>query len=180
MTAPVPSPERDVPVAPVETAVVVTQRPDLRMALAALWHEDLEAAEGALRAAIDSAPEHADAHALLGATLLATGRPEGAMLEIEEALRLDPAGFLVQMKAGELALRLGDPGTAAERFLGALRASAPGSREAQVATSARASAQRALGKSIEHRAALPGWLARIVGERRVRAPRGMGVIDVRE
>ncbi len=180
MTAPVPSTARAVGVAPVETAVDVTRQPDLRQALAALWHEDLETAEAALRVAIEVAPQHADAHALLGATLLATGRPEGAMLEIEEALRLDPAGFLVQMKAGELALRLGDPGTAAERFLGALRASVPGSREAQVATSARASAQRASGKSIEHRAALPNWIARLVGERRVPAPRGMGVIDVRE
>ncbi|MFI5225244.1 MAG: tetratricopeptide repeat protein [Candidatus Limnocylindrales bacterium] len=175
-----PSHDLAVAVMPVETAVAATQRPDLGRALTALWHEDLETAEAALRVAIEVAPEHADAHALLGATLLATGRPEGAMLEIEEALRLDPTGFLAQMKAGELALRLGDPGTAAERFLGALRASVPGSREAQVATAARASAQRALGRSIEHRAALPKWIARLVGERRVPAPRGMGVIDVRE
>jgi Tfp pilus assembly protein PilF len=180
MTAPRDARDVTVPVVPGERAVIAAEGPALRAVLAALWHEDLVTAEAALRDAIEVAPEHADAHALLGATLLATGRPEGAMLEIEEALRLDPEGFLAQMKAGELALRLGDPGSAAERFLGALRASVPGSREAQVATAARASAQRALGKSIEHGASLPNWLARLVGERRVPAPRATGVIDVRE
>jgi tetratricopeptide (TPR) repeat protein len=155
------------------------ERVRLRAGLAALWHEDLSTAEAHLRAAIEADPADATGHALLGATLLATGRVESAMLAIDFALGLDPDGFLPQMKAGELALRLGDPGLAAERFLGALRAASPGSREAQAATAARAAAQRVLGRSIEHRAAMPRWLARMVGDRRVPIPRRPGaVIDV--
>ncbi len=130
-----------------------------RAALIALWQEDLATAETHLRAAIEANPGEASSHAYLGAVLLATGRPDDAILATDFALSLQPDGFAPQMKAGELWFRLGDPDRAAELFLGALRAASPGSPEAQAASRARAAARRAVARSIPHGAVLPRWLA---------------------
>ena len=157
---------------------VVADRTELRAAIASLWREELDGAEDHLRRALALDPNDGDARALLASTLLATGRPEAAMLEMEGALATAPGRFLVQMKAGEMARRLGDPVLAAERFLAALRLAEPGSRDAQAAQASRAAAQRAAGHSIDHQAVLPRWIGRLVGDRRVPAGRRTGVIDI--
>ncbi len=145
--------------AAVVAAPVVPLGTSLGGVLASLWQEDLAAAEVQLRAVLDAHPEDASVHAYLGSVLLATGRPEDAILATDYALSLEPDGFAPQMKAAELWFRLGDPDRAADLFLGALRAARPGSHEAQAASRARSAARRAAAQSIRHGAVLPRWLA---------------------
>jgi hypothetical protein len=91
------------------------------------------------------------------------------------ALELAPGAFLPNMKAGELAMRLGDLETAEGHLLAAVRATDPASADAAAAARALLIARRGTRSGISHRASLPGRLnlsrlgtATAAGARRVR------------
>jgi hypothetical protein len=73
----------------------------------------------------------------------------------ERAIALAPDGFLPRMKAGELALRLGDIETSEVQFLAAVRATETNTADAAAARQALAIARRASRSGIAHRALLP-------------------------
>ena len=127
----------------------------LRTGLLALRREEFGQAAASLAAAIAAEPSSADAHAYLSAALLALGRPEAARAASARALELGPAAFGPHQKAGELALRLGDPMAAATHFLAAVRASEPGSPDETAARVALGTARRQVRTAVDHRASLP-------------------------
>jgi Tfp pilus assembly protein PilF len=121
----------------------------------ALAREELDLARLWLERAVEEMPDDPDAHAYLGCTLLAVGEVASGMEETETALRLSPDGFASNLKAGELALRLGDPTSAEARFLKALRAVAPGTADAAATKALLAEARRRARASIPHEVSLP-------------------------
>ena len=132
----------------------------MREGLLALRDERWVEAEAALRRAAELGDGWPDALAYLSGVLLSLGRPVEAQDAIDSALASDPNGFAAQLKGGEMSLRLGDPVTAEERFLGALRVSVPGS-SAEAAAKVRLQAARtARRRGIEHTASLP-WGPRV-------------------
>jgi tetratricopeptide (TPR) repeat protein len=128
---------------------------DLRDALRSLAHEQFSEARDRLVAIVAEHPTWADAWALLSSAHLALAEVEPATAAIERAIALAPDAFLPRMKAGELALRLGDVETAEREFLAAVRATDPDTANAVAARSALAIARRATRAGIAHRAALP-------------------------
>jgi tetratricopeptide (TPR) repeat protein len=142
--------------------------PDALVAgLIALSREELDVAREHLARAISEAPDLGDAHAYLGCALLASGEMRHGMDEIAVALRLSPDGFAANVKAGELALRVGDPCAAESHFLKALRASPPGTRDAEAARALLSEARRRSRASITHQAFLPSpRLPRWIGRKR--------------
>lgn len=139
--------------------------------LRALAHERVDLAVDRLGAAAASAPNDATVHAFLATALFAAARPDDSSAAIDRALALAPDAYWPNLKAGELRLRLGDAGAAAEHFLAALRAVEPGTADATAAQAALARARREAARAISHRAILPRfrWLAQ---PRRPAVPRG--------
>jgi tetratricopeptide (TPR) repeat protein len=128
---------------------------ELRDALRSLAHEQFPEARDRLIAIVAEHPTWADAWALLSSAHLALAEVEPATAAVERAVALAPDAFLPRMKAGELALRLGDVETAEREFLAAVRATDPDTANAVAARSALAIARRATRAGIAHRAALP-------------------------
>ena len=129
--------------------------PELAAALRALAQEEFELGRERLEAIVASDPGDAEAWAYLSGVLLAIADAEGATAAAERALELDPEGFAPRIKAGELALRLGDLASAETWFVAALKAVDPGTSAALAAKRAlvitRTKRQRAIG----HAAVLP-------------------------
>lgn len=130
--------------------------------LRALAHERIDIAVEQLGLAVVGAPDDAMMQAFFGSALFAAARPDASAAAIARALELGPADYWPNLKAGELRLRLGDAGAAAEHFLVALRAAEPGTADATAAQLALVRARREVAGSISHRAILPRvrWLAR--------------------
>jgi Flp pilus assembly protein TadD len=130
-----------------------------RVALAeglnALRREEFADAVAHLQAAEREAPTDAAAPAYLSGAYLALGRPEEAVAAVERALALQPNGFAPRLKAGEMAIRLGDLRRAEADFLAAVRSAAPGSPELAVARQWLAISRQRLRRSISRGALLP-------------------------
>lgn len=131
--------------------------------LRALAREEwLEGRDGLLRVVADE-PDNADAWAYLSGAHLALAEVEPAQQASERALELDPDGFAPLLKAGELALRLGDLRLAETQFVAALRAVEPGTPQAAAARRLLVLVRTRLDRSIRHGAILPrlrwraGW-----------------------
>jgi tetratricopeptide (TPR) repeat protein len=155
------------------TAPVVV-RDAFHEGLRALAHERIEVAVEQLSLAAADAPNDAMVHAFLASALFAAARPDESSTAIDRALELGPGDYWPNLKAGELRLRLGDPGAAAEQFLVALRAAEPGTADATAAQLALVRARREVAGSISHRAVLPRvrWLAGLRRLAVARAARG--------
>jgi tetratricopeptide (TPR) repeat protein len=128
---------------------------ELSAALRFLAREEFTEGRDALLGLVASEPEHADAWAYLSGAHLALGEAEPAQAASARALELDPDGFAPLLKAGELALRLGDLQGAETRFLAALRSVEPSSPEAAAARRSLVIVRNSLRKSIAHGAVLP-------------------------
>ena len=128
---------------------------DLHDAIRALGHERFVEARDVLIAIVDEHPAWADAWALLGGAHMALAEIDQASAASERALALAPDSFLPRMKAGELALRLGDIETAEVQFLAAVRATETDTADAAAARKALAIARRATRSGIAHGARLP-------------------------
>jgi tetratricopeptide (TPR) repeat protein len=148
----------------------------LNAGLRYLTHERVAEGLDAFERAVVLAPDDADAHAFLAVSLFAVARPDDAGLAIDRALTLAPDGFWPNLKAGELRDRLGDLDSAEVRFLRALRAVEPGTRESAAAAAALARVRTQRAKSIRHGAVLPSWRPRFLrrGAAAIRAPVGEG------
>jgi tetratricopeptide (TPR) repeat protein len=127
----------------------------LQAAGRALAHEDWALGRDLLLQVVDERPDWADAWALLGGAHLAMAEVDAANAAAERALALAPDGFLPRMKAGELALRLGDLETAERHLLAAVRATEPDTADATAARRALVLARRGTRAGIAHRASLP-------------------------
>ena len=133
-----------------------------------LTHERVKEAIEALRESTTLVPDDPDVHAFLAAALFADADHEGATRHGERSLELAPDGYWPNLKAGELAERLGDLAAAEGYLLVALRAVEPGTPESVAAASALVRIRKQLAKSIDHRAAMPRVPFRL--RRRGRAP----------
>jgi tetratricopeptide (TPR) repeat protein len=130
-------------------------RAALAAGLNALRREEFADAIAHLEAAEREASADPAAPAYLSGAFLALGRPDEAAAAVERALALEPDGFAPRLKAGELALRLGDLGRAEADFLAAVRSAAPGSPELAVARQWLAISRQRLRRSISRGALLP-------------------------
>ncbi|MEA2608565.1 MAG: Tetratricopeptide repeat [Chloroflexota bacterium] len=130
--------------------------------LDALRREEFDLAVERLEAAEAVDPAEANLPAYLSSAYLASGRPNEARAAVDRALALDPDGFAPRLKAGELALRLGDMTRAEREFLAALRVAIPGSPEMTVARRWLAITRERLRGSVTRRALLPR-LPRLAG-----------------
>lgn len=128
---------------------------ELAAALRALAHEDLEEGRGRLEALVEADPGNADAWAYLSGVRLADADADGARTASERALELDPDGFAPRIKAGELALRLGDLESAERWFIAALRAVEPGTSGSLAAKRALVIVRTKRRGAITHGASLP-------------------------
>ena len=124
-------------------------------AIRALGHEEFAIGRDRLIAIVDQNPGWADAWALLSGAHLALAEVELASAASERAIALAPDAFLPRMKAGELALRLGQIEVAESQFLAAIRATEIDTADAVAARRGLAVARRASRLGIAHRAALP-------------------------
>ena len=137
--------------------------PELALALRSLAHEEFEAGRASLLAIVAAEPDNADAWAYLSGVHLAFADAVAAQDASERALAADPDGFAPRLKAGELALRLGDLDTAERWFLAALRSVEPGTPGALAAKRALVITRTKSRASIRHGASLPrmrsplGW-----------------------
>ena len=129
--------------------------PELAAALRALAHEEMDLGRRRLEALTTADPDDAEAWAYLSGVRLAAADIEGATAASECALALDPAGFAPCLKAGELALRLGNLDAAEGWFLAALRAVEPGTPAALAAKRALVITRTRRRSSIAHGAMLP-------------------------
>ncbi len=129
---------------------------EMRAALRSLAHEEFAQGRAGLLRIVGEAPEWADAWALLGGAHLAMADVPASTAASERAMALAPDRFLPQMKAGELALRLGHVARAEDLFLAALRSTEPDTSDAVAAKRALAIARAANRAGIAHRASLPG------------------------
>ncbi len=127
-----------------------------------LTHERVSEALISFQAAVALSPDDADAHAFLAVCLFAVARPDDAENAIERALALAPDGFWPNLKAGELRDRVGDLDAAQVRFLRALRAVEPGTRESAAAAKALAMVRTQTAKSIRLGSVLPSWRPRFL------------------
>jgi thioredoxin-like negative regulator of GroEL len=142
-----------------------TARDLLRSALAPLSREQLDVAIPLLRQALALEPGSADAMCLLGTALVAAGDVHEGVALVETAAAAAPDAFLPRLKAGELAIRLGDVAAAESHLLAALRIAAPGSPDAAAARALLADARLRGRRAIPHHAVVP----RFVGIGRLRA-----------
>ena len=134
--------------------------PALASALDALRIEDFATGCRLLWERVASRPDDAESWAYLTGALLALGRPLEAQDASERALVADPDGFAPNLKAAELALRLGVPGRAERHGLAALRAARPGSRDGAAARAVLADARGCMRRGVDRRAELPPRLRR--------------------
>jgi tetratricopeptide (TPR) repeat protein len=123
--------------------------------LEALRREEFSRAVERLEVAEALGTEEANIPAYLSSAYLAAGRPAEAGAAVDRALALDPDGFAPQLKAGELAFRLGNLSSAEREFLGALRVTLPGSSEMTVARRWLAITRQRRLRSVDRRALLP-------------------------
>ncbi len=145
----------------------------LRVGLRAMAHGHLEAARASLLAA--ASPESLasgnvlaiDALAYLSGVRWKLGEIETARADSEKALAMAPKRFAPNQNAGEMALNLGNPSEAAERFLIALRACEPGTADAKVAEACLKDARERTTTGIRHEDSFPSrpggllsWLTR--------------------
>jgi predicted Zn-dependent protease len=154
----------------------------LGAALKAMLHENLEEARGLLTPLVsDEAlaarePLAIDALAYLSSVQFGLGEVKTAIATSTTALDLGPSRFAPNQKAGEMAIRLGDPELAAARFLAALRASEPGTPEAKASEKCLREARRRTAKGIRHEARAPrlaNWATRFIpGRKRPRPSPG--------
>jgi tetratricopeptide (TPR) repeat protein len=145
--------------------MAVDDRPDIDAfsdGLDALRREEFELAVERLEAAEALGPAEANVPAYLSSAYLASGRPLEARAAVDRALALDPDGFAPRLKAGELALRLGDMTRAEREFLAALRVALAGTPEMTVARRWLAITRERLRRSVTRRALLPR-LPRLAG-----------------
>jgi tetratricopeptide (TPR) repeat protein len=110
----------------------------LLAARAAAAQADWPAAEAALRALIDAAPDDALARALLAAALRNGGDPQAALAEAEAARRLDPRLPEALFETGAALAETGQPDRAAEVWLELISADP----DSELAALARANLQR--------------------------------------
>jgi tetratricopeptide (TPR) repeat protein len=129
--------------------------PELAAALRALSQEEIELGRELLEAIVAATPGDADAWAYLSGVLLASAEIEGATAASEQALVLAPDGFAPRIKAGELALRLGNLEGAEQWFVAALRAVEPGTPAALAAKRALVITRTKRRSAIGHDALLP-------------------------
>jgi len=127
----------------------------LAAALRMLAREEYEQGRGALRRLVGRSPDDAVAWAYLSGAELAMADVDAARAALQHALALDPDGFAPRLKAGELALRLGDLQTAETQFVAALRAVEPGTAQAEAARRALVMVRTRLRGAIAHGATLP-------------------------
>ena len=152
--------------------------PGVKAAIRALAHEEWAAGRDLLADELRSRPDWADGWALISGAHLALANVDGARAASNRALELAPGRFLPNMKAGELAMRLGDLETAEGYLLAAVRATDPDSADAVAAGRVLLVVRRAVRSGIPHRATLPGRpdLSRLRSAlaRRVRRARPVG------
>jgi tetratricopeptide (TPR) repeat protein len=129
--------------------------PELAAALRSLAHEEVDLGRERLEAIVAANPADADAWAYLSGVHMAVADADGATEASERALALDPGGFAPRMKAGELALRLGNLEDAERWFVAALRAVDPGTPAALAAKQALVITRTKRRSSIGHAALLP-------------------------
>ncbi len=129
--------------------------PELAAALRALAQEEMDLGRERLEAITAADPGNADAWAYLSGVRLAVADADGATAASERALTLDPDGFTPRLKAGELALRLGNLEAAERWFVAALRAVDPGTPAALAAKRALVITRTKRRSSIAHGALLP-------------------------
>jgi tetratricopeptide (TPR) repeat protein len=140
----------------------------LRAGVRAMLYEHPEEARDHLEAAASPEllnrhdPVAIDAMAYLSSVRFAMADVDGATTAARLAVALGPERFAPNQKSGEMALRLGDPEQAAERFLAALRASEPGSQNAKAAEASLREARRRAAAGIKHQARAPRLLAGLV------------------
>ena len=127
----------------------------LAAGLEALRHEEFARAVGLLEAAATADPTDPRPPTYLSGAYLAVSRPGDAQEAVARALALDPDGFGPHLKAGELAMRLGDIGRAEVEFLAAVRAAPSGTPDLDVARRWLAIAREQLRRSISRQADLP-------------------------
>jgi tetratricopeptide (TPR) repeat protein len=145
--------------------------PALAAALDALRIEEFETGCRLLSERIEGRPDDAESWAYLTGALLALGRPLEAQEASERALAADQDGFAPNLKAAELALRLGVPARAEQHGLAALRAARPGSRDGAAARAVLAEARGRMRRGVDRRAELPSRLRRpdlLAGGRAIR------------
>jgi hypothetical protein len=136
----------------------------MREALRALAHEEFDRGRAQLEAIVAAAPTWAEAWALLSGAHLVRADVVAATAASERSLALAPGRFLPCLKAGELAMRLGDAERAEGLFLAALRATDPETADATAAKRWLAIARGTRRSGIAHHASLPsgGRLHRLV------------------
>jgi tetratricopeptide (TPR) repeat protein len=122
---------------------------------AGLAQEEFDLGRERLEAIVAVDPGNADAWAYLSGVRLAAADADGATEASERALALDPEGFAPRMKAGELALRLGNLEGAEQWFVAALRAVDPGTPAALAAKKALVVTRTRRRSAIGHGASLP-------------------------
>jgi predicted O-linked N-acetylglucosamine transferase (SPINDLY family) len=88
----------------------------LGRALACYQRGEFDSAEQLCRALLHADPEHAAAHALLGALALAQGDAAGAIAPLERAVALEPGNNEFQCNCGEAYRRAGKLARAVARF----------------------------------------------------------------
>ena len=145
----------------------------MKAVIRALAHEEWTAGRGLLADELLTNPAWADGWALLSGVHLALAEVDAAQSASTRALELAPDRFLPNMKAGELAMRLGDIEAAEVHLLAAVRATDPDTADAVAASRALLIARRGTRSGISHRASLPRGLglSRLASVLAVRARR---------
>ena len=128
----------------------------MKAVIRALGHEEWTTGRDLLEAELRTNPAWADGWALLSGAHLALAEVDAARAACSRALELGPGRFLPNMKAGELAMRLGDLEAAEVHLLAAVRATDPDTADAVAASRALLIARRGTRSGISHRASLPG------------------------
>jgi len=129
----------------------------MREALRMLAHEEFDRGRAELEAIVAAAPGWAEAWALLGGVHLVQADIDAATAASERSLAIAPDRFLPCLKAGELAMRVGDVERAEGLFLAALRATEPDTADATAAKRWLAIVRGTRRSGIAHRASLPTW-----------------------
>ena len=127
-------------------------------------------AEVHLRQALGFAPDHAQAHAMLGSALLAQLRVEAAREELDRAIELRPDDFLTRLKRAEYHCRLGCYADARIDLEQALLATAPHADLALYARDLHRTASERARRSIMRRP-LPFFFAKAGRGKGDRVPR---------
>jgi tetratricopeptide (TPR) repeat protein len=127
----------------------------VQLALRHLGHEEWSEGIAELQSIVRDQPAWAEAWALLVGAHLATGNLTAASAASDRALAVAPDRFLPCLKAGELAMRVGDIERAEPLFLAALRACDPNTADAAAAKRWLVLTRTARRSGIVHGARLP-------------------------